>query len=150
MEAVLDPNRSGTYTFKADQVPYERLVKSGSEWCTATLGTNKQPAVRLIYETFDDALTASENVTSGERRNYPRYPSSIDNIAGQTVYWKGGGRGPIALTFLINNLFVTIYEGPVDQYAGSDAIRAHEPFVRDQMRRLAAAVVSNHKRRGFN
>ena len=147
MEAVLDPDHSGQYTFKATLMNYERLLKSRTEFCTASLGPNEQPSVRLSYEEFIDAQAARENVSSGERRYGDRRPGSIDNVAGQTVYWRGGGRGPISLSFLLDNIFVVIFAAPVDQYAGSDAIRATQPHVRDQLRRLGAAVVRDRKRR---
>jgi len=142
---MLDPEHSGKYTFKAELMGYERLLKSKTEFCTATQGSNRQPSVRLSYEAFDDVLTAHENVTSGDRRYGDHRPGSIDNVGGQTVYWKGAGRGPITLSFLINNVFVIIFAAPVDQYAGHDAVIGHQPYVRDQLRRLAAAVVREQK-----
>jgi hypothetical protein len=150
MASVLDPKHSGKYTFKAELMGYARLLKSKMEFCTATRGSNRQPSVRLSYEAFDDVLTARENVTSGERQYGDHRPGSIDNVSGQTVYWKGGGRGPITLSFLINNVFVIIFAAPVDQYAGRDAILAHQPYVRDQLRRLAAAVVREQKSGGHD
>jgi hypothetical protein len=148
MEAVLDPDHAGRYTFKSTVMGYERLLKSKSEFCTASLGPKEQASVRLVYEEFIDAQTAHENVSSGEKQFGDHRPGSIDNVAGQTVHWKGGGRGPITLTFLLENLFVTIYAAPVDQYAGVDAIRATQPYLRNQLRRLAAAVVRDRKSRG--
>jgi hypothetical protein len=100
-----------------------------------------------MYERFDDSKIARETVTAGVRRyDDSRVPLSMDNIAGQAVYWKGRARGPIKLSFLIDDFYVVIAEMQGRDSAGrDDAIRANQPHARDQLRRLAAAVVSEYK-----